>query len=116
MFYESGVGIYSPRNLKAVKDKITACEYLCEQTIERFYYEDNKLVGGEVIAFILEDGEIFSIDRVEAVLWIDSNQEELWIQPSEYVGFFPLADEKYERHYPKSLRHSLDQISTSLLR
>lgn len=118
MTHESNTQICSPCNIKAVRDKLTGCDYDCYQTIERVYYKHGKIVGGEVIGFILDDGEIFSIKRVEVVLWVDSNQQEYWIEPSEYIGFYSVPDDfddTYAAKIPAGIRQSIEQLSFDIL-
>lgn len=118
MYYESNTQICLPKNIKGVRDRFTGCDYGCSQTIERVYYEGGKIVGGEVIGFILDDGEIFSITRVEVVLWIDSNKQEYWIEPSEYIGFYSVPDDfddTYAAKIPNDIRQGIEQLSFSIL-
>lgn len=117
-YHTSNTKVCTPNNIKAVRDKLTGCEYKCRKTIERFYHRGDKLVGGEVIAFILDDGEIFSIDRVEEVLWIDTDKQEHWIFSSEYIGYFQIPedfDETYADKLPERIRHSIKLLEYSIL-
>lgn len=117
-YYESSAQICLPKNIKGVRDRLTGCDYGCFKTIERVFWEGGKIIGGEVIGFILDDGEIFSINRVEAVLWIDSDQQEYWIEPSEYQGFFTIPDDfddTYAAKIPNDIRQGIEQLSFSTL-
>lgn len=119
--HTSSIHTYTLNNIKAVRDNQTGCDYKCAQTIERVYWRrvnecNSEIIGGEVIAFILNDGEIFSIDRVEAVEWIDIDGTSYWIEPAEYVGHHNLPDDFDETwgKYPDKIRQSLDLLENEI--
>lgn len=91
----SGIKLCNPKNIRAMRVR-SGGEFQASKTIERFYKQDEKILGGEVIAFICDDGEILSIFEIEAVLWIDCSdpsKKEHWIDVENYEGEYSLPDE-----------------------
>ena len=85
--FQIGTKLCRPRNLKKIRTA-NGCEFACTQTLEKVYYEDGKIVGGEVVGFIDKDGDIFSIADISSVLWVDVDRQTHWIWLSEYQGEF----------------------------
>ncbi|EAB5281447.1 hypothetical protein HEE88_001277 [Campylobacter upsaliensis] len=82
-------------NLKAVRLKINGCDFKCNTIVEnyRFSKDGKKIVSTKLKAFILEDGDIFDIDNIESVLWVDlsdKDKNEYWIDLPSYAEDFYL--------------------------
>ena len=91
----SGVELHSPKNISKIRT--VGVDFVVTHTIERFYRKEGEAeLGGEVIAFVLDDGEIFSADKVEEVLWIDTDGEQHWIDINQYEGFYDLPEDYLE--------------------
>ena len=60
----------------------------------------------------------FLSKELKFVLWVDSNQQEYWIEPSEYIGFYSVPDDfddTYAAKIPAGIRQSIEQLSFDIL-
>ncbi|MCR2056815.1 hypothetical protein [Campylobacter helveticus] len=90
-------------NLKAVRLN-NGCDFKCNTIIENYRFDKSgkNITSTKLKGFILEDGDIFDVNFIESVLWVDlsdKDKNEYAIDISSYAEDFylekPISVEAY---------------------
>ncbi|MCR2120022.1 hypothetical protein [Campylobacter upsaliensis] len=90
-------------NLKAVRLN-NGCDFKCNTIIENYRFDKSgkNITSTKLKGFILEDGDIFDVNFIESVLWVDlsdKDKNEYWIDLPSYTEDFylekPISVEAY---------------------
>ncbi|EAL52485.1 hypothetical protein CUPA0029 [Campylobacter upsaliensis RM3195] len=90
-------------NLKAVRLN-NGCDFKCNTIIENYCFDKSgkNITSTKLKGFILEDGDIFDVNFIESVLWVDlsdKDKNEYWIDLPSYTEDFylekPISVEAY---------------------